>query len=150
VHSIQSHLQDIYPLEIQIVHTDNSSKFMGEFNNLLDLSGINQVKCRPYNSKCQGAVEAFNNTIQAKIKTYKNDFFSNGVKFNLANAVKDSLNYYNNQHRHSRTKQIPNQLFYYGPQHEVHKQRSSLRVIQLLYTVLQFSSATKFVSLVLG
>ena len=115
-------IQDVYSLTIKLVHTDNGGEFKGAFRAQLEAYNIKHIKGRPYNPKCQGSVEAFNNTIQNKIKIYRNDCNTNGVTFKLEKAIKESLNYYNNQHKHTTTQQVPNRLFYAESSDEMHTQ----------------------------
>ena len=73
---------------------------------------IEHVKGWPYNPKCQGAVDAFNKTIQQKINSYRNDCLSSGINFKLDKSIKELLNYYNNMQKHSTAQCIPNKLFF--------------------------------------
>ena len=88
----------------KILHTDNGA----EFKNMLIKSywegkGINFVNRTPGYPQSQGAIEAFNKTVQNFLILAKN---AQKDKFNLEHSIADFFMYYN-QRKHTTTKHSP-------------------------------------------
>ena len=88
-------------------HTDNGSEFVNEtLKTYLEKSGIHHIRGSPYHPQSQGAVEAFNRTVQNFLYLAKD---MNGDNFELEDSIIDFLLHYNNR-VHSTTKFSPYEI----------------------------------------
>ena len=88
----------------KILHTDNGAEFKNKLiKSCWEGKGINFVNGTPGHPQSQGAIEAFNKTVQNFLILAKDD---QKDKFNLEHSIADFLMYYN-QRKHTTTKHSP-------------------------------------------
>ena len=94
-------------LKPKILHTDNGGEFRNKLmENYLKENNIDHITGGPYNPQHQGAVEAFNRTIQDFLISAKDH---QGKNFCLVDSINDFLIYYNDR-RYSTTQMRPFKL----------------------------------------
>ena len=86
-----------------ILQTDNGTEFKKTMNQFYQENNIQQVYGVPYNPQHQGAVEAFNRTVQDFLTLARNH---QGDSYSLEDSISDFSLYYNNR-KHSTTKVAP-------------------------------------------
>ena len=87
-----------------ILHTDNGAEFKNKLiKSYWEGKGINFVNGTPGYLQSQGAIEAFNKTVQHFLILAKD---AQKDKFNLEHSIADFLMYYN-QRKHTTTKHSP-------------------------------------------
>ena len=88
----------------KILHTDNGSEFKNKLiKSYWEGKGIYFVNGTPEHPQSQGAIEAFNNTVQNFLILAKDN---QKDQFNLEHSIADFLMYYN-QRKHTTTKHSP-------------------------------------------
>ena len=88
----------------KILHTDNGAEFKNKLiKSYWEGKGINFVNGTPGHPQSQGAIEAFNKTVQNFLILAKDAQKDN---FNLEHSIADFLMYYN-QRKHTTTKHSP-------------------------------------------
>ena len=88
----------------KILHTDNGAEFKNKLiKSYWEGKGINFVNGTPGHPQSQGAIEAFNKTVQNFLILAKD---AQKDKFNLEHSIADFLMYYN-QRKHTTTKHSP-------------------------------------------
>ena len=88
----------------KILHTDNGAEFKNKLiKSYWEGKGINFVNGTPGHPQSQGAIEAFNKTVQNFLILAKDAQKDN---FNLEHSIGDFLMYYN-QRKHTTTKHSP-------------------------------------------
>ena len=95
-----------YPRKLQ---TDNGKEFFNKvLSAYLDSIEVEHLLGAPYHSQSQGAIEAFNKTIQKELsKTYDNTKKDENENFDLELNLYQFLHYYNWKRQHTTTWQIP-------------------------------------------
>ena len=93
--------------KLESFHTDNGSEFVNEtLKTYQEKSGIHHIWGSPYHPQNQGAVEAFNRTVQNFLYLAKD---MNRDNFELEDSIIDFLLHYNNR-IHSITKFYPYEI----------------------------------------
>ena len=89
---------------MQNIYTDNGAEFKNKLiKSYWEGKGINFVNGTPGHPQSQGAIEAFNKTVQIFIILAKD---AQNYTFNLEHSIADFLMYYN-QRKHTTTKHSP-------------------------------------------
>ena len=92
----------------EIIQSDNGKEFT---NKILDeyLFGINvtHIYGSPYHPQSQGAIEAFNKTVQKALSAAYDNLISEKVNWDLELNLFHFLHFYNWKRKHTTTQQIP-------------------------------------------
>ena len=90
--------------KLESLQTDNGSEFINEeLKMYLSKNRIHHIRGSPYHLQSQGAVEAFNRTVQNYLYLAKD---MNEDEFILEDSIRDFLLYYNNR-VHTTTRYSP-------------------------------------------
>ena len=98
--------------EPEIFQTDNGTEFRNkDVEGYLEAKDIKFIHRRPYHPESQGAVEAFNKTVQDYLSDcYENDKID-GIEWDLRLTLSGFLNFYNQKRKHTTTNKIPAEIF---------------------------------------
>ena len=96
-------LEQVYPLTIKTIQTDNGLEFLGEFNQYLEESNIKHLFIYPRCPRINGTVERFNRTIQAEFID-PNIGLIHSDEFNQ--SMIEYLLYYNTKRPHESLDQV--------------------------------------------